>query len=160
MIELPDVLFLLCTPKGLMQPEQVLRGAFFSKIQPYFGGVHPVFHAFLTHFLAYMATKTGLREHSGMVNGPNFGPVEWEKKTVLRSLVTRVKRPRLALFVLIFNERKIAPVNFHPCWLHLSDGFHYMKMLFTHHKVPGTLWHTNSQFTTDHDVARNCRADG
>ena len=39
----------------------------------------PVFHAFLTHFLAYMATKTGLREHSGMVNGPNFGPVEWEK---------------------------------------------------------------------------------
>ena len=39
----------------------------------------PVFHAFLTHFLAYMATKTGLREHSGMVNGPIFGPVEWEK---------------------------------------------------------------------------------
>ena len=63
MIELPDVLFLLCTPKGLMQPEQVLRGAFFSKIQPYFGGVHPVFHAFFTLFPHVMSQKRGLREH-------------------------------------------------------------------------------------------------
>ena len=30
--------------------------------------------------------------------------------------------------ILVFNQRKIAPVNFHPCRLHLSDGFHYMKM--------------------------------
>ena len=59
MIELPDVLFLLCTPKGLMQQEQVLRGAFFSKIQSYFGGVHPVFHACLTLFPHIMSQKRG-----------------------------------------------------------------------------------------------------
>ena len=63
MIELPDVLFLLCTPKGLMQQEQVLRGAFFSKIQSYFGGVHPCFSCLLDAISAYNVAKTGVREH-------------------------------------------------------------------------------------------------
>ena len=63
MIEFPDVLFLLCTPKGLMQQEQVLRGAFFSKIQSYFGGVHPWFSCLLDAISAYNVTKTGVREH-------------------------------------------------------------------------------------------------
>ena len=60
MIELPDVLFLLCTPKGLMQQEQVLRGVIFSKIQSYFGGVHPCFSCLLDAFSRIYGHKNGV----------------------------------------------------------------------------------------------------
>ena len=59
MIELPDVLFLLCTPKGLMQQEQVLRGAFSAKSNLISGVFTPVFHAFLPLFPHIMSQKRG-----------------------------------------------------------------------------------------------------
>ena len=33
--------------------------------------------------------------------------------------------------VLIFNQRKFAPVDFQPCRLHVSDSLHYVFVLFT-----------------------------
>ena len=63
MIEFPDVLFLLCTPKGLMQQEQVLRGVIFSKNGLIWGAFTPCFSCLLDAISAYNVTKTGVREH-------------------------------------------------------------------------------------------------
>ena len=40
---------------------------------------------------------------------------------------------KLSFLVSVFNERKFAPVNFHPCRLHVSDGFQHILVLFTGH---------------------------
>ena len=38
---------------------------------------------------------------------------------------------KLTFLVAIFNQRKFAPVDFFPCWLHLSNSPHEVFMLFT-----------------------------
>ena len=37
----------------------------------------------------------------------------------------------LAFEVFVFNQPKIRPVDFHPCWLHPSNGLHHVFVLFT-----------------------------
>ena len=49
------------------------------------------------------------------------------------SLGQGVAGAKLPLFVSVFNQRKFAPVNFLPCWLHISDSLHHVLVLFTSH---------------------------